>query len=122
MQHLPVHIDLLLILIIAWLPGRQAANLPLASAQFWARQNLTWSVLARVDGETCSLFGVPSLLSDTRPASMINARYTTTHKYLHSQPDQQFSGLIFTNLATKLPLSIAAFQLPDNIYLKHSKF
>lgn len=35
--------------------------------------------MARVDGETYSLFGVPSLLSGTRPASMINARYTTTH-------------------------------------------
>lgn len=35
-------------------------NLPSATAQFWAWQNLTWAVLARVDDITYNLFGVPS--------------------------------------------------------------
>lgn len=69
----------LLIFIKAWLPGSQAANLPSASAQFWAGQNLTWSVLARVDNETYSLFGAPSSPSGTRLASLLSARYTATH-------------------------------------------
>lgn len=63
----------------AWLPGEQAANLPCAVPQFWAGQNLTWSVIARVDGEAYSLFGVPIPGSGVRSASLQSAEYTSTH-------------------------------------------
>lgn len=65
--------------LAAWLPGSQAADLPSASPQFWAGQDLTWAVLARVDGQTYNLFGVPSALSNTLSASLLDATYTATH-------------------------------------------
>lgn len=41
---------------IVWLPGNQAVDVPTARPQFWAGQNLTWNVLARVGGRpTCCL-------------------------------------------------------------------
>ncbi|MCJ1462340.1 hypothetical protein MMC07_000940 [Pseudocyphellaria aurata] len=63
----------------AWLPGNQTADLPSATPQFWAGQDLTWAVLARVDDVTYNLFGVPSAPSNTVSASLLDATYTATH-------------------------------------------
>lgn len=63
----------------AWLPGNQAADLPSATPQFWAGQNLTWAVLARVDDITYNLFGAPSPPGNTVSASLLDATYTATH-------------------------------------------
>ena len=52
----------------AWLPGNEVANLPSAVAQFWQGQQLTWSVIARIDGKTYSLFGVHVLEMASSPA------------------------------------------------------
>lgn len=65
--------------ITAWVPGNQVANLPIATPQFWAGQNLSWSVLARVDGATFKLFGAPAALTDSVAASLVSAEYTSTH-------------------------------------------
>lgn len=50
-----------------------------AVAQFWHGQQLTWSVMARVDGETYSLFGVPRPGDDIKPASLVSADFSATH-------------------------------------------
>ncbi|TKA68031.1 hypothetical protein B0A55_08371 [Friedmanniomyces simplex] len=63
----------------AWLPGNEAWNLPFASAQFWNGLNLTWSVIARVDGQSYSLFGVPSLGPGVQAGVLQRADYTSTH-------------------------------------------
>ncbi|KAI9733635.1 MAG: hypothetical protein M1834_003237 [Cirrosporium novae-zelandiae] len=63
----------------AWLPGSQASNLPSSSPQFWAGNNLTWSVIARVNNETYNLFGVPNPESGTQSATVLSGEYTSTH-------------------------------------------
>lgn len=70
---------LLLTLLPAWLPGNEVANLPSAVAQFWQGQQLTWSVIARVDGKTYSLFGVPRPGDRIQPASLVSADFSATH-------------------------------------------
>ncbi|KAL8737725.1 MAG: hypothetical protein Q9181_001410 [Wetmoreana brouardii] len=61
------------------MPGSLVANLPSSSPQFWAGQNLTLGVLARVGEETFSLLGVPSPPGGVRPATVSSAEYTSTH-------------------------------------------
>ncbi len=61
------------------MPGSHAATLPFSSPQFWTGSNLTWSLLARVDGRAYNLFGVPAPGQGTRPASVVSAQYTSTH-------------------------------------------
>jgi hypothetical protein len=63
----------------AWLPGNGVANLPSAVAQFWQGQQLTWSVIARVNGKTYSLFGVPRPGDDIQPGSLTSADFSATH-------------------------------------------
>ncbi|KAK4549818.1 hypothetical protein LTR36_005119 [Oleoguttula mirabilis] len=63
----------------AWLPGNQAQDLPFAVPQFWNGQNLTWSVIARINGQAYSLFGVPIPGSGVKAASVQSAEYTSTH-------------------------------------------
>lgn len=63
-----------------WMPSDQINTLPYAESQFWAGQNLTWSIMARVDGDTYSLMGVSTPDEDgIIPAAVRNAEYTATH-------------------------------------------
>jgi hypothetical protein len=64
----------------AWVPGNQLDDIAKARPQFWAGQNLSWPVMARVDNFAFALFGVPDSWID----APINARtesvsYTSTH-------------------------------------------
>ncbi|KAF9884633.1 hypothetical protein FE257_001386 [Aspergillus nanangensis] len=63
----------------AWLPGHMALNLPSSSPQFWFGNNLTWSVIARVDGHPYTLFGVSNELDGSEGATVIGGRFTSTH-------------------------------------------
>ncbi|KAK3706738.1 hypothetical protein LTR37_012583 [Vermiconidia calcicola] len=63
----------------AWLPGNQTENIAYAVPEFWNGQPLTWSVMARVDGESYSLFGVPEPESGVRAGLLQSAEYTSTH-------------------------------------------
>lgn len=65
--------------VTVWLPGSETANITSATTQFWYGNDLTWSVAARVDGQTYSLFGVTATNSDAKAASLLNASYTSTH-------------------------------------------
>jgi hypothetical protein len=62
-----------------WVPGNQIGNAPTAQAEFWAGQPLTWSILARVNGEVYSLFGVPGGISNTMAATTGTVTYTSSH-------------------------------------------
>ena len=46
--------------------------------EFWNGLNLTWSVMARVDGLTYSLFGVPDPVEGVVSGKLQSAEYTTT--------------------------------------------
>lgn len=62
-----------------WIPGNLVENLPSALPQFWTGQNLSWAVIARVDGTAYSLLGVPDPGDDIQPATVQSAQYTSTH-------------------------------------------
>lgn len=62
-----------------WMPSNQVENLPYSEPQFWAGQNLTWAIIARVDGQAYSLMGVPNPDSNIRPAVIHSAEYSSTH-------------------------------------------
>ncbi|GES64383.1 DUF1793-domain-containing protein [Aspergillus terreus] len=62
-----------------WMPSDQVQTLPYAEPQFWAGQSLTWSVMARVDGQAYSLMSVKKPGDNIRPAIVRNAEYTATH-------------------------------------------
>jgi len=48
-------------------------------AQFYHGQQLTWSVMARVDGTTYSLFGVPRPGDNIKPGTLTSADFSATH-------------------------------------------
>jgi len=56
---------------------------PLDSPQFWNGNPLTWQVLARVDGTTYALFGIPDPSSGVTSATTLSASYTSTHTYFN---------------------------------------
>lgn len=53
--------------------------MPSSVAQFWHGQQLTWSVIARIDGNAYSLFGVPRPGDQIKPATLTSADFTATH-------------------------------------------
>ncbi|KAL8730104.1 MAG: hypothetical protein Q9166_004303 [cf. Caloplaca sp. 2 TL-2023] len=63
----------------SWMPGSFVADLPASTPQFWAGQNLTMGVMARIDDQTFSLLGVPSPPAGVQPATVFSAEYTSTH-------------------------------------------
>lgn len=69
----------------AWVPGNQINDAAGASPQFWNGINLTWPVLARVEGKTYSLFGNPEAVGDTISASTTSVSYTASHTYIQLQ-------------------------------------
>jgi hypothetical protein len=62
-----------------WVPGNRVDALPSASAQFWTGVDVTWSIIARVDGVAYGLFGVPQHIEQLRRATVVRATYTSTH-------------------------------------------
>ena len=79
----------------AWMPGNQVANLATATPQFWTGANLTWSVLARVDGTAYKLFGAPESLQGSIEAELVSAEYTSTHSIFTLNAGGAVFGLDF---------------------------
>jgi hypothetical protein len=48
-------------------------------AQFYHGQQLPWSVMARINGEAHSLFGIPRPLDNVKPGTLVSADFTATH-------------------------------------------
>lgn len=69
----------------AWLPGNQASNVATSQPQFWAGQSLNWPVLARINGQTYSLFGVSNAVSGIKAATTQSVSYTSSHTYFQLQ-------------------------------------
>ena len=66
-----------------WVPGNQIGDAPTAQPEFWAGQDITWSILARVNGVTYTLFGVPGGISNTTAATTGAVTYTSSHTLIH---------------------------------------
>lgn len=62
-----------------WVPGKQLEDSASARPQFWNGQNLTWPILARVDGTTYALFGVPEPFDNVLNAVTDSVSYTSSH-------------------------------------------
>lgn len=67
-----------------WVPGNQLTNAATAQPEFWFGQNLTWPVLARVNGKTYSVFGAPSGIPNVTAARTDSVSYTSSHTLIHS--------------------------------------
>lgn len=63
-----------------WLPGSAAGNAATAQPEFWTGEDLTWPVLARIDGKTWALFG-DSAGSISNAATTDSVTFTSTHTY-----------------------------------------
>lgn len=66
----------------AWVPGAQLGRKTSPRPQFWNGQNLTWPILARVDGATYALFGVPEPVPGIQNAAFDSVSYTSSHTTL----------------------------------------
>ena len=61
------------------MPGNGTESLPSSNPQFWFGNDLTWSVMARVDGKAYSLFGVAGPHDGAKSGTVTKASYTSTH-------------------------------------------
>jgi hypothetical protein len=69
---------------LAWLPTTYAHNVPAAQPQFWTgTSNLTWTVLARVNGRPYTLFGGASGIPGSSPATQQSITYTSSHTIIN---------------------------------------
>ncbi|KAI7031471.1 DUF1793-domain-containing protein [Hortaea werneckii] len=66
-----------------WVPGYQMNDSAHARPEFWAGQPLTWIVLARVNGETYSLFGNSKDLGNTTAATTESVSFTSSHTFVN---------------------------------------
>jgi hypothetical protein len=62
-----------------WVPGDQIQHAPTAQPEFWKGEKINWSVLARVNGATYSLFGVPKAIDKITAATMGSISFTSSH-------------------------------------------
>jgi hypothetical protein len=62
-----------------WVPGNQLDDIPTARPQFWAGQNLSWPVVARIDGSAFALFGVPDPIDGLENGHTESVSYTSSH-------------------------------------------
>lgn len=102
-----------------WMPGTLVRDLPSATPQFWAGQNLTWSIIARVDQKTYNLFGVPDPGAGTGSAEVQCAEYTSTYSAFTLNAGSAkiklnfFSPVSPSNyLRQSLPFSMSSFIIP----------
>jgi hypothetical protein len=62
-----------------WVPGNQLDDIATARPQFWAGQNLSWPVVARIDGSAFALFGVPDPIDGLTNGHTESVSYTSSH-------------------------------------------
>lgn len=96
-----------------WVPGEQLGDIAKAKPQFWNGQNLSWPVVARVDGFAYALFGVPDPWID----GPINAQtdsvsYTSTHTLFRLTAGKVKVTLDFFSPVLPAPEDYARQSLP----------
>ncbi|KAK4508204.1 hypothetical protein PRZ48_001942 [Zasmidium cellare] len=86
-----------------WVPGDQLSDIATAQPQFWTGTQLTWPILARVDGTTYALFGAPDgITSDITAATTEDVTYTSLHTYFKlSTPNVNFTLDFFSPVYPK---------------------
>lgn len=62
-----------------WVPGNQLGDIATARSQFWAGQNLSWPVVARIDGSAFALFGVPDPIDGLTNGHTESVSFTSSH-------------------------------------------
>ncbi|GFF24109.1 uncharacterized protein C16H5.12c [Aspergillus lentulus] len=90
------------------MPSDRVQTLPFAEPQFWTGQDLGWSIMVRVDGQTYSLMGVKEPGEGVQPAVVHTAEYTATHSVFTAS-----AGTVMVTLDFFSPVS------PSN-YLRQS--
>ncbi|KAJ5925020.1 hypothetical protein N7454_007659 [Penicillium verhagenii] len=106
----------------AWMPGDRVHRLPYSDSQFWAGQELGWSVIVRVDGVAYSLMGVPDLkASRINPATVRHTEFTATHSLFELKAGPVFFTLDFFSpvspsnyLRQSLPFSYLTVQVKES--------
>lgn len=108
--------------LIAWIPGNDVESLPTSQAQFWAGNNLGWTVFARVNGDVYSLFGVPDAPAGVKTATVTEATYTSTHSIFTVEAGARTLTLDFFSpvspknyLRQSLPFSYLTVTVQDGI-------
>ncbi|KAJ5172027.1 hypothetical protein N7492_004620 [Penicillium capsulatum] len=104
-----------------WMPQDAVKELPYRNPQFWAGQDLGWSVLVRVDDQVYSLMGMPDLdESHIRPATVQQAEFTSTHSLFRLKTGPISIVLDFLSPASpsnyirqSLPFSYLTVQVMD---------
>lgn len=96
----------------AWLPGNQAKDAASARPQFWNGQNLTWPVVARVDGSAYALFGVPNGVDGVQDAVTDSVSFTSTHTYVSLSAGKAKITLDFFSPVLPSPDDYARQSLP----------
>lgn len=64
------------------MPGHLSHDFPSGTPQFWKGQELTWIVLARINGTTFCLLGCTGGRAGTVPATQKSINITSTHTYV----------------------------------------
>jgi hypothetical protein len=96
-----------------WVPGRQLDDIASARPQFWAGQNLSWPVMARVDNFAYALFGVPDPWIDGPiNARTVSVSYTSTHTLFHLTAGAVEVTLDFFSPVSPAPEDYALQSLP----------
>ena len=69
-----------------WVPGNQVLeDAATAQPEFWSGEPVSWPVLARVNGRTYSLFGVPDTeqIEGLTPATTIGVSFSSSHTFVN---------------------------------------
>lgn len=67
----------------AWLPGNYASNVATGQPEFWAGQDLTWQIVARINGKLYTLFGAPNGISGATAATTNSISFTSSHTFIY---------------------------------------
>lgn len=86
-----------------WVPGDLLSDIATAQPQFWTGTQLTWPILARVDGTTYALFGAPQgITGGIQAATTEQVSYSSLHTYFElSTPKVDFTLDFFTPVYPK---------------------
>ena len=95
-----------------WVPGNQLGNIATARPQFWAGQNLSWPVVARIDGSAFTLFGVPDSIDGLTNGRTESVSHTSSHTVFNLAAGDAKITLDFFSPVLPAPEDYASQSLP----------
>lgn len=102
-----------------WMPGPAVADLPTSRPQFWIGNQLTWSVIVRVNGTAYNVFGVPTGVNGTSNAVVQQAEFTSTHSIFSVTAGSAMITLDFFSPVS--PSNYLRQSLPFSMFLPRTK-